>query len=220
MATMSFGRRSAGAGGGGAVVRFVAHAPDHDWPWALVSSCLATMVSGAGDAHADFLLEEGDGAVAVIPRGTALIVGGGYVIRCVLVVGGVYVGGQTVRGSTRGWGAPLSPGETVRLRYVSATRMVSVVWRGVEHDISELPATVDVAHTRFGVAVSRGNAMRLVSASCFRYNLPYVRWLVRARVMCQAGRASVVDSVAPDDVVSWICVRAPLWVVARVCALL
>ncbi len=47
---------------------------------------------------------------------------------------------------------------------------------------------------------------------------PHVRFVVRTRVMCQAGRARAVD--VSGDIVAWLCERAPLWVVVHVCALL
>ena len=50
------------------------------------------------------------------------------------------------------------------------------------------------------------------------YRVPHVRCIVRTRVMCQARRARAADVC--DAVVAWLCVRAPLWVVVRVCALL
>ena len=68
----------------------------------------------------------------------------------------------------------MSPGESVRVRYVAATRMVSVVRRGRAYDVAALPATSDIAHMRFGVALPYGNSMRVTGASagacrkCFR----------------------------------------------------
>jgi hypothetical protein len=50
------------------------------------------------------------------------------------------------------------------------------------------------------------------------YRVPHVRFVVRTRVMCQAGRARA--AVARGDIVAWLCERAPLWVVVHVCALL
>ena len=50
------------------------------------------------------------------------------------------------------------------------------------------------------------------------YRVPHVRCIVRARVMCQAGRARAAGS--RGDIVAWLCERAPLWVVVHVCALL
>ena len=47
---------------------------------------------------------------------------------------------------------------------------------------------------------------------------PHVRFVVRTRVMCQAGRARAAD--VNVDIVAWLCERAPLWVVVHVCALL
>ncbi len=68
----------------------------------------------------------------------------------------------------------MAPGESVRVRYVAATRMVSLVRRGRSCDLAALPATSDIAHMRFGVALWNGNAMRVTGASagarrkCFR----------------------------------------------------
>ena len=59
----------------------------------------------------------------------------------------------------------MAPGESVRVRYVAATRMVSVVWRGLAYDLAALPATADIAHMRFGVALHWGNSMRVTGAS-------------------------------------------------------
>ena len=47
---------------------------------------------------------------------------------------------------------------------------------------------------------------------------PHVRFVVRTRVMCQAGHARAAG--ARGDNVAWLCERAPLWVVVLVCALL
>ena len=47
---------------------------------------------------------------------------------------------------------------------------------------------------------------------------PHVRFVVRTRVICQAGRARAAH--VPGDIVAWLCERAPLWVVVHVCALL
>jgi hypothetical protein len=46
----------------------------------------------------------------------------------------------------------------------------------------------------------------------------HVRFVVRTRVMCQAGRARAAG--ARGDIVAWLCERAPLWVVVHVCTLL
>jgi hypothetical protein len=48
------------------------------------------------------------------------------------------------------------------------------------------------------------------------YRVPHVRLVARTRVMCQAGRARAARCGAA----AWLCERAPLWVVVRVCALL
>jgi hypothetical protein len=49
---------------------------------------------------------------------------------------------------------------------------------------------------------------------------PHVRFVVRTRVMCQAGRARAAGGRRRGDIVAWLCERAPLWVVVHVCALL
>ncbi len=51
------------------------------------------------------------------------------------------------------------------------------------------------------------------------YSVLHVGLVVRTRVMCQTGRARAADA-SGGDVVAWLCERAPLWVVAHVCALL
>jgi hypothetical protein len=50
------------------------------------------------------------------------------------------------------------------------------------------------------------------------YRVPLMRFVVRTRVMCQAGRARAAGS--RSAVVAWLCERAPLWVVVHVCMLL
>ncbi len=50
------------------------------------------------------------------------------------------------------------------------------------------------------------------------YMEPHVGFVVRTRMLCQAGRARTAE--ARGDTVVWLCVHAPLWVVVRVCALL
>ena len=49
---------------------------------------------------------------------------------------------------------------------------------------------------------------------------PHVRFVVRTRVLCQAGRARAAGARRRGDIVAWLCERAPLWVVVHVCALL
>ena len=71
--------------------------------------------------------------------------------------GGVSVNGELVRNSTPDWG-----GLATRM---AATRMVSVVLRGRAYDLAALPATADIAHVRFGVALGRGNSMRVTGMS-------------------------------------------------------
>jgi hypothetical protein len=73
--------------------------------------------------------------------------------------------GAWVRASTPDWGAGMAHGESVRVRYVAATRMVSVVRSGRSYDLAALPATADIAHVRFGVALLDGISMRVTGAS-------------------------------------------------------
>ena len=47
--------------------------------------------------------------------------------------------------------------------------------------------------------------------------VPHVRFVVRTRVMCRTGKAR---AAGPDDIVAWLCERAPHWCVVKVCALL
>ena len=128
------------------------------------------MLTAAGDARAEFALVEGDVWVFVAPEGmdraaSAVSTAGSGTVACGMYDGAVWVNGALVRYSTPDWGARISPGESVRVRYVAATRMVSVVWRGRSYDLAALPATADIAHMRFGVALGRGNSMRVTGAS-------------------------------------------------------
>ncbi len=141
-------------------------------PWALVGAPIESMLTAAGDAWAEFVLVEGGGDVAVFvaPEGldraacTVLTAGSGTV-ACSMYDGSVWVNGARVRDSTPDWGDDMAHGESVRVRYVAATRMVSVVWSGRSYDLAALPATADIAHVRFGVALGWGNSMRVTGAS-------------------------------------------------------
>ena len=52
------------------------------------------------------------------------------------------------------------------------------------------------------------------------YLAVHVGFVVRTRVMCQAGRARAAGARRRGGIVAWLCERAPLWVVVHVCALL
>jgi hypothetical protein len=126
--------------------------------WALVGAPIESMLTAAGDAWAEFVLVEGFGdmAVFIAPEGLdraacAYSTAGSGELACWMFSGAVWVTGACVRGWPPDWGARLAPGESVRVRYVAATRMVSVVWRGRAYDLAALPATADIAHMRFGV---------------------------------------------------------------------
>jgi hypothetical protein len=50
------------------------------------------------------------------------------------------------------------------------------------------------------------------------YRAPHVRFTVRTRVLCQAGRCRAAGT--RSSTAQWLLERAPLWVVVHVCALL
>jgi hypothetical protein len=157
---------------GGVLVLCVGRTSRGVWPWALVGAPIESMLTAAGDAWAEFVLVEvcGDVFVFVAPEGLdiaacAVWTAGSGTVACGMYYGAVSVNGALVRDSTPDWGARMAPGESVRVRYVAATRMVSVVWRGRSYDLAALPATADIAHMRFGVALGWGNSMRVTGAS-------------------------------------------------------
>ena len=129
-------------------------------------------VSASGAAYADFVLEAGDGNVCVVvaPNSMDPTMGAGAgeegLAVCVWMADGlVCVDRAVVRRATPGGGTPMAPGETVRVRYVAATRMVSVGWRGMDFELAALPTTWDAAHYRFGVILDNGTTMRLTGTS-------------------------------------------------------
>jgi hypothetical protein len=141
-------------------------------PWALVGAPIESMLTAAGDAWAEFVHVEGNGNVFVFVApewmdraAGAVSTAGSGTVACGMYYGAVWVNGARVRGSTPDWGARMAPGESVRVRYVASTRMASVVWRGRAYDLAALPATADIAHMRFGVALDWGNSMRVTGAS-------------------------------------------------------
>lgn len=153
-----FSFRSAGAGGERDVVTFEDNMGFGVNPWALVNVSLAAMLSAAGDAIAAFLIEAAGDVWLLVGHDTmdpsaGTTAGGGRVIKCAMDGGRVYADGSFARMSTHDWGYAVSPGEIVRVRYVHATRMVSALWRGHEHELRALPPTWDVAHYRFGIEV-------------------------------------------------------------------
>ena len=157
---------------GRVLVRWVGVTSRGRRPWALVGAPIESIITAAGDAWAEFVLVEGnwDVDVFVAPEGLdraacAVSTAGSGTVTCSMYNGAVWVNGAWVRDSTPDWGAPMAPGESVRVRYVAATRMVSVVSRGPAYDLAALPATADIAHMRFGVALGWGNSMRVMGAS-------------------------------------------------------
>ena len=157
---------------GRVLVRWVGRTSRYERPWALVGAPIESMLTAAGDAWAEFVLVEGNGDVHVFvaPEGLdraacAVWTAGSGTVACWMYYGAVSVNGECERGSTPDWGAPMAPGESVRVRYVAATRMVSVVRRGRAYDLAALPATADIAHMRFGVALWHAHSMRVTGAS-------------------------------------------------------
>ena len=59
---------------------------------------------------------------------------------------------------------------------------------------------------------------KLRAAAISHYRSPRIRWLVRTRSLCQAERARA--AFPQHGIEAWLCVRAPLWVVVHVSALL
>jgi hypothetical protein len=157
---------------GRVLVRYVSLTSRGNWPWALVGAPVDSMLTAAGDAWSEFVLVEGDGIVYVFvaPEGMdrARDAMSGHehrAVACWTGNGEVWINGAVVRSCTRDWGARMAPGESVRVRYVAATRMVSVVRHGRVYDLVALPATAEIAHMRFGVALTRGNSILVTGAS-------------------------------------------------------
>jgi hypothetical protein len=129
------------------------------------------MLTAAGDAWSEFVFAEGDGVVVVfvapegMDRAVSAVSAGSGAVACWMYDGGLWVNGALVRDCDPDWGTLMAPCESVRVRYVAATRMVSVVWRGRSYDLAALPATSDIAHMRFGVVLGWGNSMRVTGAS-------------------------------------------------------
>ena len=156
---------------GRVLLRCVGRTSRGGWSFALVGAPIESMLTAAGDAWVEFVFVECDGLVFVFvaPEGMdraacAWSTVGNGTVGCWMHSGGVDVNGAWVR-HIPDWGTPMAPGESVRVRYVAATRMVSVVWRGRAYDLAALPATADIAHMRFGVALPYGNSMRVTGAS-------------------------------------------------------
>jgi hypothetical protein len=157
---------------GRALVRWVSDSLCENDPWALVGAPIESMITAAGDAWAEFVLVDGNGDVYVIVApewidvaACAVSVRGYDVVTCFLGTGSALVNGAPVRTRTPDWGDCMSPGDIVRVRYVTASRMVSVMRRGRAYELAALPTTADIAHMRFGVVLTYGNAMRVTEVS-------------------------------------------------------
>ena len=119
-------------------------------------------------------------------------------MACSMYDGAVWIKGAVMRGGPPIWGTPMSPGESVRVRYVAATRMVSVVWRGRSYDLAVLPATADIAHMRFGSpcgsttrCASRARLrVRAASASGVACDVCHCGVMFLTRRVCSRARAT------------------------------
>ena len=186
---IKFAIASTGAVLEGATVRHGSRMPGGQEPWALFGMPIAAMLTRAGIAWIEFVLEEGDGYVYLLVAHETLDKSAGVLaarvhgVVCDLSNGGVRLDGATLRWSTAGWGARwrMSAGERVRLVYVDATRMVRVIWRGISTDLVALPAAHDNESMRFGVSVATGNTVRVTGASAGAW--------ARAQVVCRAAAA-------------------------------
>jgi hypothetical protein len=160
-------RASEGAEADGCVVRFESMTPHGCNPSARVGAPIGAMLTAAGDAWAAFVLVEGNGDVLVTASTEGSDSGAppDGEVACSMSHGGVILNGAWAVENFPDWGPPMAPGESVRVRYVAATRMIAVAWRGRWYAMCELPATADIAHTRFGVILSADNSIRLTGAS-------------------------------------------------------
>ena len=167
---MNFTIAGTGAVVDGAVVRHGPSWTDDGLAWALFGMPIAAMLSPSGDAWIELVLVGGDGFVALLVAPETMNSDSGawegaHGVKCYATDGWVRADGRTVRDSTDGWGARMAVGESVRIVYLEATRMVSVMWRGAPIDLVALPAAHSIAVTRFGVDLDRGNAVRITGSS-------------------------------------------------------
>jgi hypothetical protein len=120
----------------------------------------------------------------------------------------------------------------------AALRENQTVTRCCLHNRGDWAVPQSEAWAGFSSAIRESLALRYVDAPCVdaatlaelrrRYRAPRVRLLVRTRAMCLAGRAAVAAAAGEEGAAAaaagaaaaWLCVRAPLWVVVRVCELL
>ena len=88
--------------------------------------------------------------------------------------------------------------------------------------LDALPRMTGLNHIRCRNNEARYFPARVVSALCTaetpHYYAEMVHFIVRTRVLCQAGRAKPAGG--KGDFIVWLCTRAPLWVVVQVCTLL
>lgn len=158
-------------------MKYVHRTADNLWPWALVPWPLTVLLSAWGDAYVEFELEEGDGECDLIVAYDAMdkTIGphmdptfpGPYapLLLCRMSNGKYEL--ARAGGDFTPWRS-MEKGDIVRVRFVAATRMVSVVWDGEEHRIGALPTKWNAANYRFGVILGEGNTMRLVGSSLAR----------------------------------------------------
>ena len=171
-----FVNRSEGVGGEGPVVcwnRWSGSRAGLASFSAFLGASLAELLTPEGEAFAEFLLEEDTEFVDLcvqndVKEDGAFFLVGGHSVTCSTRRGCVTRDGDTVREATHDWGARMTPGDIARVRYVAATRMISVLWRGRLHELAALPAGCDVAHTYFGVKFDRGARILVTATSAER----------------------------------------------------
>ncbi len=172
---------------------------------------IAAMLTPAGVAWIEFMLEEGNGDVFLmvspqtLDRSMGVWFGQRRGVMCHVSNGYAVLDRAIVRPSTHDWGSRMPAGERVRLVYVGATRMVRVVWRGRSIDLVALPPHHDIATTRFGIGLNFRNTVRITGSSAGAW------WRVRrvcAPRHCVTGRAIACATQLITLSRTWVSSRA------------
>ena len=181
------------------MLRCASRTPDGFPPWALFGVPIAAMLTPAGIAWIEFVLDKGNDvfllvAPETLDRSKGVWGTQRHGVLCRMWNGCVFLDRDSVRGRSAGW-IRLFVRERVRLVYVAATRMVSVVRRGVSVDVVALPAAHDIAATRFGIALDDVNVARITCSSagaCVRACLRRVHelWVLCSCVICARARCA------------------------------
>ena len=100
---------------------------------------------------------------------------------------------------------------------VSETAAAGARGGGADAILRALKLNFVLRHARGLGALGRG--LCAAELAC-HYRVPRVRFLVRTRAGCHAGRCRAVAAARMGSAVAWLAERAPLWVLVNVCALL